>query len=255
MAGASGGAMAAAGGLLAHFGGKGMRKAAKFARIAEQESINRAKAYYQPYNDISAQWRQPSADFIGSAVAPEWAGYSEAMPGQFEAPTADGMYADPSYKFRLEEGQRALENSAAARGGLLSGNTGRALQDYGQGAASQEYGNIWGRAMDRYNTNLQRWGVGRNAAVQDYDLGNRAWTQNLDNAWNKVNYGTDIASRLAGIERGSQVPYWTAAGRMAQGQLRGQFGMGMAGAGADLSAAQMGSGGGGGGGGGQSTWV
>jgi|APGre2960657404_1045060.scaffolds.fasta_scaffold04629_4 hypothetical protein len=56
--------------------------------------------------------------------------------------------ADPGYAFRFEQGQKALERSAAARGGLISGNTGGALQKYGQGMASQEYSNAYNRFRD-----------------------------------------------------------------------------------------------------------
>ena len=57
--------------------------------------------------------------------------------------------ADPGYAFRLEQGMKGLQQSAAARGGLLSGTTLRGITDYGQGMASQEYGN----AYNRYQTN------------------------------------------------------------------------------------------------------
>lgn len=57
--------------------------------------------------------------------------------------------ADPGYAFRLEQGMKGLQQSAAARGGLLSGTTLKGITDYGQGAASQEYGN----AYNRYQTN------------------------------------------------------------------------------------------------------
>ena len=53
--------------------------------------------------------------------------------------------ADPGYQFRMDEGMRALEGSAAARGGLLSGAAMKAIQKYGQGVASQEYGNAYNR--------------------------------------------------------------------------------------------------------------
>lgn len=76
------------------------------------------------------------------------------------APSADfGKYArdfgmadfqaDPGYAFRLAEGQKALERTAAARGGLLSGAALKAAQRYGQEAGSQEYLN----AFNRYQTN------------------------------------------------------------------------------------------------------
>ena len=57
--------------------------------------------------------------------------------------------ADPGYAFRLSEGIKALDSSAAARGGLLSGNTLRGALKYGQDAASQEYTN----AFNRYQLN------------------------------------------------------------------------------------------------------
>ncbi len=50
-----------------------------------------------------------------------------------------------AYKFRFNQGQQALERSAAARGMLNSGNTLAALADYGQGQGSQEYGNEFNR--------------------------------------------------------------------------------------------------------------
>lgn len=50
-----------------------------------------------------------------------------------------GPNADPSYLYRAQEGQAAIEASAAARGGFFSGATGTALQDQGQQSASEEY--------------------------------------------------------------------------------------------------------------------
>lgn len=53
--------------------------------------------------------------------------------------------ASPGYQFRLDEGTKAIERSAAARGGLNSGATLKALADYGQNVASTEYGNYVNR--------------------------------------------------------------------------------------------------------------
>jgi len=57
--------------------------------------------------------------------------------------------ADPGYAFRLSEGLKALDASAASRGGLLSGNALRSASDYGQKTASDEYLN----AFNRYQLN------------------------------------------------------------------------------------------------------
>lgn len=50
----------------------------------------------------------------------------------------------PDYQFALQEGLGALENSQAAKGMLRSGNTLRAITDYGQGLATQTFGNYRG---------------------------------------------------------------------------------------------------------------
>jgi hypothetical protein len=59
--------------------------------------------------------------------------------------------ADPGYAFRLEEGLKALDRSAASRGGLLSGATLKGIQRYGQDLGSQEYTN----AFNRYQAERQ----------------------------------------------------------------------------------------------------
>ncbi len=77
--------------------------------------------------------------------------YAAAVP--FAGPTAEDMAADPSYQFRLQQGQEALERSGAARGVTNTGGTLKDILDYGQQAASQEYGNVFGRQRDIYDLN------------------------------------------------------------------------------------------------------
>lgn len=57
--------------------------------------------------------------------------------------------ADPGYQFRQSEGMKALERSAAARGGLYSGAAMKDTLRFSQGLASDEYG----RAFDRFQVN------------------------------------------------------------------------------------------------------
>jgi hypothetical protein len=76
--------------------------------------------------------------------------------------------ADPGYAFRLSEGQKALERSAAARGGLMGGATGKALARFGQEMGSQEYQNAFNRyqaeRQARLNPLQSLAGVGQTAA-------------------------------------------------------------------------------------------
>lgn len=55
--------------------------------------------------------------------------------------------ADPSYKWRFDQGQQAVERSAAAKGLLGSGNVLQELMSYGQGMASTEYAAQFDRLM------------------------------------------------------------------------------------------------------------
>ena len=69
-----------------------------------------------------------------------------AKGGEFGTPFSQTNWQqDPGYAFRLAEGQRALDRSAAARGGLISGNALKAAQRYGQEMGSQEYQNAFNR--------------------------------------------------------------------------------------------------------------
>lgn len=66
--------------------------------------------------------------------------------------------ADPGYQYAFDEGMRAVEGSAAARGGVLNGGTLRALQRTGQGMADQQYGSYLDRFMGLAN-------MGQNSAA------------------------------------------------------------------------------------------
>jgi hypothetical protein len=77
---------------------------------------------------------------------------------------------DPGYGFRLSEGQKALDRSAAARGGLISGGALKAAQRYGQEMGSQEYTNAFNRYQTERNARLNPLqslaGVGQTATNQ-----------------------------------------------------------------------------------------
>jgi hypothetical protein len=56
------------------------------------------------------------------------------------------FYDSPDYKFRFAEGLNAVQQSAAAGpSGLQSGNALRAISNYGQNTAANEYDKWWGR--------------------------------------------------------------------------------------------------------------
>jgi len=74
-----------------------------------------------------------------------------------------GFQATPGYDFRVSEGLRAAEGTAAARGGLFSGNTLAEAQRLGQGYANQEYDNYLNRLTGVSATGLNAAGMGATA--------------------------------------------------------------------------------------------
>ena len=111
----------------------------------------------------------------------------------FRMPTGqEALNQDPGYQFRMQEGMKAINASAAAKGGLQSGAALKAAQQYGQGLASQEYGNAYARSRDVNDLNYQRL-LGRNQ---------------MD--WQRAQYGNEqqynraLAQNQMGYERGLQ---------------------------------------------------
>ena len=82
----------------------------------------------------------------GYQAAPDLMVGNYQDPGDF---TMESFQQDPGYAFRLSEGLKALDRTAAARGGLISGSAMKGAMRYGQDMASQEYQN----AFNRYNQN------------------------------------------------------------------------------------------------------
>lgn len=89
--------------------------------------------------------------------------------------TGQALYNDPSYQFRLQQGLDAVEQGSAGRGNLLSGTTLKALNNYAQDYASQEYHNAYNRfnadQTNQYNRLSNLIGMGQNAAVQQGNAG------------------------------------------------------------------------------------
>lgn len=100
----------------------------------------------------------PGSAGFGSLLAP----FSE----QFNAPTDVTEQNDPGYQFRLKQGMQALENSAAARGGLLSTGTAKDINDYAQNYASNEYSNVYNRALTEYQ---QRYNIFQNNQANTFN--------------------------------------------------------------------------------------
>ncbi len=153
------------------------------------------------------------------------AGMTEA--DLFRKFTQEDYVEDPGYQFRLEQGLKGLENTAAFKGGLLSGATQKALNEYNSGQASQEYGAAFNRfgqqqetargaattAFNQFGSNRQNlqteaqrafgnFNINRANASDVYQNAYSRWTDQNQNIYNRlmglVNVGQNAATNQAG---------------------------------------------------------
>jgi len=108
--------------------------------------------------------------------------------------SAADFQTDPGYAFRLSEGMKALDRTAASRGGLLSGATLKGAQRYGSDLASQEYGN----AYNRFQTNRATQSQEYQNAFNRYQAERAAKEQGYGNAFNR--FQTERINTLAPLQ-------------------------------------------------------
>ena len=134
------------------------------AARTQAESADRAAALQQQQFErqveLSEPWRKAGEQALNKLIPLT----------DYTAFGMDQFQADPGYSFRLSEGMKGLERSAAARGGLLSGATLKGIQRYGQDMASQEYTNAFNRYQAERQARLgplqSLAGVGQTATQQ-----------------------------------------------------------------------------------------
>lgn len=155
-----------------------------------------------------------------------WREAGEAALKQLQVGIADGSFdpknftfkADPGYQWRLDQGSKAIERSASARGNLLSAGTQTAIGSYGQEFASNEYDRAYQRnagaqtakfnalssvagtgqrAVDAITNatgnagqlNNNAIGAGGNAIAQGYLGAGNAWATGIGNMAGAANTG------------------------------------------------------------------
>ncbi|SSS75954.1 DNA transfer protein p32 [Acinetobacter baumannii] len=149
----------------------GSTKAAKAAQEAGNQQFEATKYASDQQREMFNELRKDQQPYMqaGSDALKQLMGGMGAN-GQFmKTYSGQDIYNDPSYKFRLNQGLDAIQSSAAAQGGLLSGATQKALSDYGQNFASQEYQNGYNRfnadQTNQYNRLANLVGLGQSAAA------------------------------------------------------------------------------------------
>jgi hypothetical protein len=99
-------------------------------------------AYYQWHYQNFGQNEGRQAPASSAGTGP---GGASQIPNFLDTFSEDDFRADPGYQFRLNEGLKAVQGSAAARGALQSGGTLKALTRFAQGTADQTYNDAYNR--------------------------------------------------------------------------------------------------------------
>jgi hypothetical protein len=124
---------------------KAQIRASEIADARQKEMFDKQVELQAPFREAGLTSQNRLMQYLGLSGAPGDAGYGKYA-GDF---SMQDFTTDPGYAFRLAEGNKALDRTAAMRGGLLSGGAMKAAQRYGQDMGSQEYMN----AYNRYQTN------------------------------------------------------------------------------------------------------
>jgi hypothetical protein len=147
--------------------------AAQRAMDLQAASLDKQLALQEPYRQAGLTGQNRLMELLGLGGNAGSADY-----GKYGRDFSMADYqADPGYAFRLSEGMKLLGRQAAGRGGLVSGQTMKGLQDYAQNSASQEYSNAFNRYQTNRSNQLQPLGnlmaSGQNAASnQGSNIGN-----------------------------------------------------------------------------------
>ena len=140
-------------------GGYASNRAASTQAAAAQQGMDAQERMFNRQVELQAPWQKAGEEALNKLI-PLASNYKPFGTEQFQA--------DPGYAFRLSEGMKALDRTAAARGGLLSGATLKGAERYNQDLASQEYTNAFNRYQTERAAQLQPLqslaGVGQTAA-------------------------------------------------------------------------------------------
>lgn len=162
--------------------GNAQAQAGQQAQNALSGEISNIGSSVTPYTSLGST----TANELTNALAPGGSltqGYNQT----FSAPTAAQAAATPGYQFQVQQATNALQNSAAARGGLLSTGTAKNLAGYVNGLASTNYQNTFNNALQGFNTN------------------ENTYYQNQNNLYNRLFGGSQLGANATSTANSQQL--------------------------------------------------
>jgi hypothetical protein len=134
--------------------------------------------------DLSKSWDQQAGVFGNTGLT-----------GNAQQDTQ--AFLDPSMQFRMEQGVRGMDSSAASKGNLFAGGYGKEIQNYSQGLASTEYGNAFNRQEQVKKDAYQNW-ADRLNALQNTRKQQMGQLSELMQGGNQANAGLSSARENMG---------------------------------------------------------
>lgn len=196
---------------LSSYSGQTARNQAN-SQSAELQQLQDQLAGLQQSSNSPFQFQQTGTNQQGTAGANPVGAASDPNAvqfGEFNKQFEWDPNTNPAYQFRLSEGSKLIQRAAASKGSLWSGGTAKALTQYAQDYASNEYENAYNRFQNEQATRFNRLstlaGGGQTAATNSAAAGQ--------------NYATGVSNTLtSGAQQQGQ--YATnAANAQAAGQV------------------------------------
>ena len=171
--------------------------AAGKAASTQADATRQASEAQAQSQSESIAFQQRQADQARADQAP-WRAAGEAALGKLTAVpdfTGASLQSSPGYQFGLSEGMKGVTNSAAARGGLLSGAALKAASRYNSDYAGTKFNDAFNQDAANKNRLASIAGVGQTAAGQMANSSN-ALGSNVGNGM--INTGNQIAGNTIG---------------------------------------------------------
>lgn len=172
--------------------------ASKYAADISQKQFERTREDQMPWLEAGKKALGELQDYVGRNKS-----YDDVWGRRYDQAYQNGQLtggmsladfqADPSYQWRKQQGMDGIQAQAAAGGGLLSGATLKALNEYNSNLASQEYANAYARHDNEQN---QLANVLNNGRTQDYSLFNNEDTRQYNQLANLAGVGQQTATTL-----------------------------------------------------------
>lgn len=147
------------------------------ATQVQQQEFNQTQANEAPWlqaGNVSLQQLMAGLAPGGSLSTPD-------PNSTFTTPTLAQAEQNPGYQFTQQQGNQAIEASAAASGGAFTGNEAEALDQYNQNLATTNYSNVYNQALQTFGTNFNAYNTNQsnlyNKLASSSGLGQTAATQ------------------------------------------------------------------------------